>query len=101
MEIIVTTKLCFVFLMEMPINQFCFFYANGFCNALNISVFYLFYALETLQEQVAGFWADTWNVVEFAVERVFRAFVAVEGDGIAVNLVLNAGEYVEKFAICL
>ena len=86
--------------MEILMDDECFFGSDGLRKHLNISDFHLFDGLKLFQEQIAGFRPDARNVVEFAVERVLGAFVAVERDGVAVHLVLNAGEHVEKFAIC-
>lgn len=58
--------------------------------------FYFFDAAELEQEVAGGFLADAGDVGELGAEGAFAAFVLVERDGKAVNLILYLFEQVEE-----
>lgn len=85
--------------MEIVVDNLCFLIAYDHRKLLIISEFNLFHALEMLHQQVASLGSDALYVVKLAVQGMLRALVAMEGDGIAVHLVLQACEHMEEFAI--
>ena len=68
---------------------------------LYVSGFYLFYGFQLLQQHFACLSAYALDAVELALQCALAAFVAVEGNGEAVNLVLYACHKAEDVAVWL
>lgn len=81
--------------------KLCFCCANHFCKFLLTRLTYAFQTLERLQKCVARSRTDALYVVQFAVQGMFRSFVAVELYGIAVHLVLYLRQNMEQFGVGL
>ena len=59
------------------------------------------YRLECRQQVVAGLDSNALDIIQFRVEGTLGTLLAVEGDGKAVNLVLQLGQHMEKFGVGL
>ena len=81
--------------------KLCFCCADYFCKLLHACLTHTFQALERLQKSVARCRAYTLDVVQFAVQGVFRSLVAVKLYGIAVHLVLYLRQNMEQLGVGL
>ena len=72
--------------------------AYGCGKCLYISALDSFYSLQLRQQRLLRLRAYAADVVELAVQGVLGPLVAVKGNGVAVNLVLDACKGVEEFA---
>ena len=81
--------------------KLCFCSANHLRKLLHACLTYAFQALERLQKCVACSRTDALDIVQFAVQGMFRSFVAVELYSIAVHLVLYLRQNMEQFGVGL
>ena len=79
-------------------------YEGGFAashnvrKCLQVGLSNAFYALQCMEQCLLALGSNTLDIVQFAMQCMLGALVAMEGDGEAVYLVLDACESMEKFA---
>lgn len=83
---------------KMCVNEGCFTASHDVRKCLQVGLSNAFYALQCMEQCLLALGSNTLDIVQFAMQCMLGALVAMEADGEAVYLVLDACEGMEKFA---